>query len=213
MDLEAARARLLKSLAREINDTRVIDAMARVRREDFVPSSSRHLAYEDIPLPIGRGQTISQPYIVALMTQALSLEPEDKVLEVGTGSGYQAAILSLLAGRIVSVERQRPLAEAARELLGRLGHHNVDVRDALNGLGSPEDAPYDAIIVTAGAPGIPQALLEQLADKGRLVIPAGSRYNQDLLLVTKAPGHIRTQNLGPCRFVPLVGEGGWPEEE
>ena len=213
MDLEAARARLLKSLAREINDTRVIEAMARVRREDFVPPSSKHLAYEDIPLPIGLGQTISQPYIVAIMTQALELTPKARVLEVGTGSGYQAAILSLLAGRVITVERQRALAEAARDLLARLGHLNVEVRDALDGLGWPEDAPFDAIIVAAGAPGIPQALLDQLADKGRLVIPVGSRYNQDLLLVIKAGGHIRTQSQGPCRFVPLIGEGGWPEEE
>jgi len=211
-DLEAARERLLRRLREEISDERVLAAIGRVPRELFVPNDSRQLAYEDIPLPIGYGQTISQPFIVALMTQGLGLRGNEKVLEVGTGSGYQAAVLAELARRVITIERHRALADSARALLESLGYRNVEVKLAGKTLGWPEEAPYDAILVTAGAPGIPPALLEQLAVGGRMVIPVGSKEEQDLLQVRKLRTRIRTNSLGPCRFVPLVGEGAWSEE-
>jgi len=186
--------------------------MERVPREVFLPPESRHLAYEDIPLPIGEGQTISQPYIVAMMTQALELNGGERVLEVGTGSGYQTAILAELCRWVVSVERLASLLEGARRHLASLGYTNVELRQATTGLGWPEGAPYDAILVTAGAPSIPQALLDQLVVGGRLVIPVGSRYEQDLLKVIKGATGLEVTNLGACRFVPLIGEGAWDEE-
>lgn len=210
--LEEARERLLRQLGREIKDRRVLDAMARVQRELFVPAASQHLAYEDMPLPIGSGQTISQPYIVALMTEALELGGKEKVLEVGTGSGYQGAILALLAQQVITVERYPALAEAASRLLKELGYRNIEVHAAQKVLGWPEGAPYQAIIVTAGAPLLPQVLLDQLAEEGRLVIPIGSRWEQDLLKIVKHRERVETVNLGGCRFVPLIGEGAWPEE-
>ena len=212
-DLGEAKARLFECLRREIKDERVIRAMERVPRELFVPPHLRHLAYEDMPLPIGKGQTISQPLIVALMTCALELEEGDRVLEVGTGSGYQAAILAELAGWVVSVERIPELLEAARERLSALGYKNIELHLAVRELGWKKGAPYNAIIVTAGAPRVPQTLLDQLADGGRLVIPVGSRYEQDLLKITKKGEEITSENLGPCRFVPLIGEGAWEEEK
>ena len=212
MELAAQRARLINHLRREIEDERVLRAMEQIPRELFVPEASRHLAYEDIPLPIGEGQTISQPYIIALMTQSLQLGGTEKVLEVGTGSGYQAAILARLVRKVVSVERIPTLAESAQRLLERLGYANVEVHVAGKTLGWPEDAPYEAIIVTAGAPSVPQALLDQLALGGRLVIPVGSRWDQELILVTKQKEGVARQYLVPCRFVPLVGEGAWSEE-
>ncbi len=180
------------------------------RRSSRPSTASRHIA--TCPLPIGAGQTISQPLIVGLMTQALALRGSERVLEIGTGSGYQAAVLSRLAAHVVSVERLAPLAERARRILARLGYHNVEVHVGNGSLGWPQGAPYDAIIVTAGAPHVPPALLGQLADGGRLVIPVGSRTMQDLLLVTRAGATTHTQNLGPVRFVPLIGEQGWPDE-
>lgn len=213
MTLAWERQRLIQQLRREIRDERVLAAMLRVPREAFVPEHSRHLAYEDIPLPIGQGQTISQPFIVALMTEALELSGQEKVLELGTGSGYQAAILAELAREVVSVERYLPLAARAREALARLGYRNVHIHEAEKALGRPQDAPYDAIIVTAGAPRIPQALLGQLALGGRLVIPVGSLWEQELLKVIREEHGIKVHNLGPCRFVPLVGEGAWGEAE
>ena len=212
MDLGEKKRRLLTHLRRDVSDERVLHAMERVPREAFIPEVSRHLAYEDIPLPIGDEQTISQPLIVALMVSSLDLKPADKVLEVGTGSGYQAAVLSLLAGEVVTTERLLDLAHAAQERLTSLGYHNIKVRQAGEALGCPEDAPYNAIIVAAGAPRLPRVLLDQLAEAGRLVIPVGFRREQDLLLVEKTRDGYSVKSQGPCRFVPLVGPGAWEDE-
>ncbi len=209
VDLERARENLINYLDLEIADKRVVEAMRHVRREAFVPAEECHAAYDDRPLGIGFGQTISQPFIVALMVQALELRGDEKVLELGTGSGYGAAILAELVRQVISVERIPELAESAREVLDRLGYSNIEVHVAGKTLGWPEGAPYDAIIVSAGAPSVPEALLKQLACHGRLVIPVGSRWQQDLLKVTKLRKGNRTENLGGCYFVPLVGEGAW----
>ena len=211
-EMEEGRRRLLASLRTSITDERVLRAMERVPRERFVPPEHRDMAYEDIPLPIGAGQTISQPFIVALMTEALGLTGTEKVLEIGTGSGYQAAILGCLAGKVVTVERFPDLAEGAAEKLRELGLLNVDVHVARESLGWPEEAPYDAIIVTAAAPRVPQSLLDQLTDGGRLVIPVGTRWDQELLVVTKRADCITRTSLGGCRFVPLIGSEAWPED-
>ena len=211
MDLERARQLLLDSLDREIADKRVIEAMKRVPREAFVSKEQYHAAYDDRPLNIGFGQTISQPFIVALMVQALELQGDEKVLELGTGSGYEAAILAELAKKVVSVECIPELAELAKQVLDKLGYSNIEVHVAGKTLGWPEGAPYDAIIVSAGAPNVPQALLEQLAWNGRLVIPVGSRWQQDLLRVTKLRKGNNIESLGGCYFVPLIGEGAWKE--
>jgi protein-L-isoaspartate(D-aspartate) O-methyltransferase len=207
-----AREALVASLGSEIEDRRVVEAIERVPREALVPEQFRHSAYENVPLPIGYGQTISQPLIVALMTQALLLQGEEKVLEIGTGSGYQTAVLAELARQVVSVERIPPLAEHARETLHELGYTNVEVHAGGDGLGWPEGAPYDAIIVTAAAPEIPRDLLDQLAPGGRLVIPVGGRDLQELVRIVKTPEGALRHNLGPCRFVPLLGRGAWPAQ-
>jgi protein-L-isoaspartate(D-aspartate) O-methyltransferase len=211
VDLERARQSLINSLDREIADNRVVDAMRRVPREAFVPQEQYHAAYDDRPLSIGFGQTISQPFIVALMVQALELRGDEKVLELGTGSGYEAAILAELAPKVVTVECIPELAEAARQVLDKLGYSNIEVHVAGRTLGWPEGAPYDAIIVSAGAPTVPQALVEQLTWNGRLVIPVGSRWQQELLRVTKLRKGNNIENLGGCYFVPLIGEGAWEE--
>ena len=211
MGLEAARTRLLESLRHEIRDRRVLSAIACVPRELFVSPDYYYAAYEDMPLSIGFGQTISQPFIVALMTQALRLKGDEKVLELGTGSGYQTAILAKLAKRIVSIERIAKLAESAKQVLDKLGCTNVEIHTAVETLGWPDGAPYDAIIVTAGAPHIPEILLEQLTLGERMVIPVGSRWEQDLLKVTKRKRKHLVKNLGGCRFVPLIGPGAWEE--
>jgi protein-L-isoaspartate(D-aspartate) O-methyltransferase len=211
VDLERARQSLLNSLNREIADNRVVDAMRRVPREAFVPQEQYHAAYEDRPLSIGFGQTISQPFIVALMVQALELRGDEKVLELGTGSGYEAAILAELAQKVVTVECIPELGEAARQVLDKLGYSNIEVHVAGRTLGWPEGAPYDAIIVSAGAPTVPQALVEQLTWNGRLVIPVGSRWQQELLRVTKLRKGNEIENLGGCYFVPLIGEGAWED--
>ena len=212
MDFEAARARLVEHLGPEIRDQRVLAAMARIPRERFVPPESQHFAYEDRPLPIGLDQTISQPFIIALMTQALELTGKEKVLELGTGSGYQAAILAQLARLVITVERLAPLAETAKKVLDSLSYTNIVVHLAKDTLGWPDEAPYDAIMVTAGAPRVPVDLLAQLAVGGRLVIPVGSRYVQELYKITKRRRKNIVQNLGGCRFVSLIGEGAWKEE-
>ena len=209
MDLERARQFLLNSLDHEIADKRVIDAMRHVPREAFVSQEQYHAAYDDRPLSIGFGQTISQPFIVALMVQALELRGDEKVLELGTGSGYEAAILAELARQVVTVEYIPELAESARQVLDKLGYSNIEVHVAGRTLGWPEGASYDAIIVSAGAPSVPQVLLEQLAWNGRLVIPVGSRWQQELLRVTKLRKGNEIENLGGCYFVPLIGEGAW----
>ena len=211
MDLERVRQSLLNSLDREIADNRVVDAMRRVPREAFVPQEQYHAAYDDRPLSIGFGQTISQPFIVALMVQALELRGDEKVLELGTGSGYEAAILAELAQKVVTVECIPELAESARQVLDKLGYSNIEVHVAGRTLGWPEGAPYDAIVVSAGAPTVPQVLVEQLTWSGRLVIPVGSRWQQELLRVTKLKKRNEIENLGGCYFVPLIGEGAWED--
>ncbi len=212
MDFAAARAKLVKHLSAEIRDKRVLTAMVRVPRERFVPPEEQRSAYEDMPLPIGLNQTISQPFIVALMTEALELTGSEKVLEVGTGSGYQAAILAELARLVVTVERLSPLAEAAKRVLDSLGYANIEIHPAEKTLGWQAKAPYAAIMVTAGVPRVPVDLLAQLAIGGRLVIPVGSRYIQELYKITKHKKKNVIQNLGGCRFVSLIGEGAWEEE-
>jgi len=212
MDMETARLRLMHQLSHEIRDKKVLDAMSRVPRELFVPPSSQHAAYENIPLPIEMGQTISQPFIVALMTEAMEITDKDKVLEVGTGSGYQTAILCELASRVVTVERHQRLLDRAKDVLAMLGYTNVEFHPTEKTLGWPKGTPYDAIMVTAGAPKVPQVLLDQLAVDGRLVIPVGSRFEQDLMQVIKRKEGLVSTNLGACRFVPLIGEGAWDEE-
>ncbi len=207
--LEKAKGRLLAELRHDIRDERVLAAMASVPREKFVSDDLRAFAYENRPLPIGHGQTISQPLIVAMMTEALDLQGDEKVLELGTGSGYQAAILAELTARVVTVERIPALAEGAAALLSELGYHNVQVHLAGDTLGWPEEAPYEAILVTAAAPDVPPALIEQLAAQGRLVIPVGAHDVQELLVITNSSSGLATKGLGPCRFVPLVGAGGW----
>ncbi len=212
IDYQAARARLIEHLSTEIKDRRVLEVMARLPREKFVSPEVRRQAYEDKPLPIGAGQTISQPFIIALMTEALELTGREKVLELGTGSGYQTAILAELAEKVISVERVPALAESAKKLLKELGYTNIEIHLAGETLGWPEGAPYDAIMVTAGAPGIPDDLLNQLAVGGRMIIPAGSRWVQELCKVTKRQDGHTIQNLGGCRFVALIGKNAWQKE-
>lgn len=211
IDLEKAKAELIKHLSWEIADKRVVEAMKRVPREAFVPQEYYYAAYEDRPLSIGFGQTISQPFIVALMIQALELKGDEKVLELGTGSGYEAAVLAELAKQVVTVEIIPALAESAKRVLEKLGYSNVEVHSAGKTLGWLEDAPYDAIIVSAGAPSIPQILLGQLSWGGRLVIPVGSHWQQELMKISKDKEGNKVENLGACYFVPLIGEGAWKE--
>ena len=196
---------------RGIAEERVLQAMLRVPRHEFAPERFRDQAYEDHPLPIGEEQTISQPYIVALMTEALRPRKGMKVLEVGTGSGYTAAVLARLAAQVVSIERHRDLASSARRALEGLGVGNVELRIGDGSRGVPERAPFDAIAVHATAPAPPPALLEQLADGGRLVLPVAAGEADMLTLLRRRAGRVETTSLGPCRFVPLIGEGGFGE--
>ncbi len=197
--------------ARGIVDPRVLEAMAWVPRENFLPDDRRAWAYRDRAVPLGLGQTVSQPYMVAAMTQALRLGPEDRVLEVGTGSGYQTAVLSTIASEVFSMERLRALQCAAEERLSALGISNVHLRIGDGSLGWREKAPFDAIIVTAGAPSVPPALKEQLSEEGgRLVIPVGPRTQQSLLRYTHQGNEYVSERLLNCSFVPLVGSEGWP---
>ena len=215
MPFEEERRLMVKIQLRHrgIRDQRVLDAMFHVPRHEFVPSALVGAAYDDRPLPLGEAETISQPYIVAAMTEAARVQPGEKALEVGTGSGYQAAILSYLGARVYTVERNVVLAERARERLARLGYDGVEIIVGDGSEGHPPAAPYEIIIVTAAAPFVPPALLEQLAEGGRLVIPVGDLYHQDLLLNQKRAGQVKTRVLDPCQFVPLVGKAGWPEKE
>jgi protein-L-isoaspartate(D-aspartate) O-methyltransferase len=197
--------------ARGVEDARVLEAMRAVPRHLFVPDSSVAEAYADRPLPIGEGQTISQPYMVAVMTAALAPGPSDRVLEIGTGSGYQTAILARLAAAVVSIERHAPLAARAAETLRTLGVANADVRVGDGTEGAPADAPFDRILVTAGAPAIPDPLRRQLADGGRLVIPVGPSGFQHIRIIRRE-GEAYVESEGdPCVFVPLIGRHGWPE--
>ncbi|MEW6750190.1 MAG: protein-L-isoaspartate(D-aspartate) O-methyltransferase [Candidatus Latescibacterota bacterium] len=205
--LAVARERMVKHQleARDIVDEEVLRAMRHVPRHLFVPARSREFAYGDHPLPIGHGQTISQPYIVAYMTQALELEPTDRVLEVGTGSGYQAAVLAELVKQVYSIEIVSSLADNAGRLLQQLGYTNVHVRTGDGYRGWPEAAPFDAIMVTAAPSRIPQPLIDQLKAGGRMVVPIGRTFQELTLLVKEVEGH-RTESLLPVQFVPMTGE-------
>jgi protein-L-isoaspartate(D-aspartate) O-methyltransferase len=197
-----------------ISNERVLDAMRRVPREEFVPDELRNAAYEDGPLPIGFGQTISQPFTVAFMCQALQLEGTEKVLEIGAGSGYGAAVLSLLASTVFTVERVPGLVTSARASLSRSGYQNVHVIAGDGTLGLPDEAPFDAIVVTAGAETLPDAYVRQLRAGGRIVIPLGrSRHNQTMYRFTRLDEHLRVENLGAFAFVPLIGKYGWHERD
>lgn len=211
IDLETLRRRMVETQLepRGITDRRVLAAMGEVPRHLFVAPGMEASAYGDHALPIGDGQTISQPYMVALMTQRLELAGTEKVLEIGTGSGYQTAVLAKLAERVFSIERVEPLARRARKILEELGLDNVIVRVGDGTIGWKEFEPYDRIIVTAGAPVVPESLLDQLADPGLMVIPVGSRGFQDLVVVRKRDGEVRKESAGGCVFVPLLGREGW----
>ncbi len=213
-DYTSARLVMVRSQLqrRGITDMRVLQAMREVPRHLFVPPEWRHEAYSDRPLPIGDDQTISQPYMVAIMTQNLALLGHEHVLEIGTGSGYQAAVLSRLAAHVSSIEYFAALADSARALLQRLGYTNVEVMVGDGGLGLPAHAPYDGIIVAAAAPHVPQPLLAQLAEGGRLVIPVGSATSQELFIITRRGDDYAQERSVPCRFVPLLGEEGWAED-
>lgn len=196
-------------LGRGIHDRRVLQAMRTVPRHAFVPEPLRAKSYEDGPLAIGEGQTISQPYIVALMSEMLELKGGERVLEVGTGSGYQAAILGVLAKEVVSIERHEPLARKASGLLRKLGIHNVEVRVGDGTTGAPDRAPFDAIIVTAGGPHVPESLVDQLAVGGRLVCPVGPREAQRIIRMRRTEQGVIEEEGIRCAFVPLIGEEGW----
>jgi protein-L-isoaspartate(D-aspartate) O-methyltransferase len=194
---------------RGITDARVLEAIEETHRDLFVPEAMRAAAYEDLALPIGDGQTISQPYIVALMTQELELSGDEKVLEVGTGSGYQAAILARLCRQVVTIERIPALSESARQVLVEIGIHNIIFSQGDGTLGNSEHAPYDRIIVTASAPSVPQPLYEQLKPGGHLIAPIGDESAQELVRVEKTASGPKTTSLCGCRFVKLIGAAGW----
>jgi protein-L-isoaspartate(D-aspartate) O-methyltransferase len=195
--------------ARGIRNPRVLAAMRDVPRHLFIPPPYDRAAYEDSPLPIGNGQTISQPYIVALMTELLKPEPDDNVLEIGTGCGYQSAILSHLVKKVTSVERIPAVADLARSNLKALGYSNIEIITTDGTLGYPENAPYDGIIITAATPSVPKPLMDQLAENGRLVAPVGGRDVQELVVLSNHKGVISHESHGGVRFVPLIGEHGW----
>ena len=212
INFQKSRDRMVETqlVARGIHDPRVIDVMRNIRRHLFVDEALRDQAYNDYPVPIGDKQTISQPYIVALMTEMLDLRGHEKVLEIGTGSGYQAAVLAELAQRVFSIERHPALAARANQVLQKTGVKNVLIRVADGTLGWPEEAPFDAIVVTAGTPAVPQPLLDQLGENGRMVIPVGDKASQELILIERTlGGGFRRTNLGGVRFVDLVGKWGW----
>src|SRR5438876_850783 len=208
-DFGAKRQRMVERQlkARDIKDERVLAAMAKVPREEFVTADERGEAYEDGPLPIGHGQTISQPYIVAFMTEQLQPKPSDRVLEIGTGSGYQAAILAELVKEIYSVEIVEPLAKSAEATLARLGYTNIHIKAGDGYKGWPEEAPFDAIIVTCAPDKVPQPLVDQLKDGGRMVIPVGERFAQELYLLEKKNGQLKESVTLPVRFVPMMRSG------
>jgi protein-L-isoaspartate(D-aspartate) O-methyltransferase len=209
---EAERREMVEQQLRRrgIRDERVLDAMLSVPRHEFVPPAFLGIAYDDRPVPIGASETISQPYIVATMTEAAEAEPGDTALEIGTGTGYQAAILAYLGAKVYTIERNSRHAEVARARLARLGYTGVEVLWADGSKGYPAVAPYQVILVTAAAPEVPSALLDQLDEGGRMVIPVGNRFQQNLHLILKQGGETLTRMLDACQFVPLVGEYGWP---
>ncbi len=214
IDFPKARLKMVEEqiVSRGIKDAKLIAAMKKIPRHLFLEEALQNQAYSDHPLPIGEKQTISQPYMVALMTEALLLSGKEKVLEIGTGSGYQTAILAELSEKVFSIERIRSLAIRARKLLYELGYFNVEIKIFDGTFGWIEERPFDAIIVTAGSPDIPQPLIDQLAMGGRLVIPVGDAFVQDLFRVTKAEEGIKKEDLGGCRFVKLIGKYGWETE-
>jgi protein-L-isoaspartate(D-aspartate) O-methyltransferase len=207
-DWAAQRGRMVRDqlAARDITDDRVLTAMREVERHQFVPPAQRRYSYNDHPLPIGNGQTISQPYIVALMTQLLKLQGGEKVLEIGTGSGYQAAILSRLVKDVYTIELEPELAASAKKLLRQLGYENVRVRSGDGFFGWPEEAPFDAILCTAAAPRVPEALVDQLRDGGRIVLPLDRNRTQELVTGIKRDGKLRLRSHGPVLFVPMRGK-------
>ena len=213
MDFVAARETMVTTqlAARGITEERVLTAMRRVSRHEFVTAEDAPYAYDDGPVRIGSGQTMSQPYMVAVMTQLLEPQPGDTVLEIGTGSGYQAAVLAELVTQVYTIERHAELAEAARARLERLGYENIHVMEGDGTLGYDEAAPFDGIMVTAGGPRVPPALRRQLAMNGRLVCPVGDREKQRLIRLLRTPNGIQESRGVPCVFVPLVGQGGWAE--
>jgi protein-L-isoaspartate(D-aspartate) O-methyltransferase len=212
-DFTAQRQEMVQRqlMTRGINDARVLAAMAKVPREEFVPLDARAASYEDGPLPIGYGQTISQPYIVAFMTEQLRPKPNDRVLEVGTGSGYQAAILAELVSEVYSIEIVGPLAKNAKTTLQRLGYKNVHVKIGDGYKGWPEEGPFDAIIVTCAPDKVPQPLVDQLKDDGRMVVPVGDRFAQQLYLLEKKNGQLKQSATLPVRFVPMTSEAAKPK--
>lgn len=212
MDYKELRESMVTTqlIPRGIKDERVLIAMKTVPRHLFVGDSMLNQAYDDSALPIGEGQTISQPYMVAVMTELLELRGEEKVLEIGTGSGYQAAVLSVLAGEVYTIERVASLGQRAEETFRALGYDNVRVKIGDGTVGWPEKAPFDRIIVTAGTPKTPEPLLEQLSENGILVAPVGGRFSQQLIKIRKQKGKVSEEYHTPCVFVPLIGKHGWP---
>ena len=212
LDTERDKKALFDRISVELDDQRVIEAMLRVPREEFVPAEAAHLAYADMALAIGHDQTISQPYMVALMTSVLGVRRMDRVLDIGTGSGYQAAVLAELAREVVSTERILTLIRPAERRLQSLGYANITVKRAGRELGLPGEPRFNGIIVGAGAPKLPTELVEQLEIGGRLVVPVGSRQEQQLMKVVRTHDGFSVATLEGCRFVPLIGEGAWPDE-
>jgi protein-L-isoaspartate(D-aspartate) O-methyltransferase len=215
MDYAVLRKRMVEEqlICRGIKDQRVLDAFYKVERHKFIPEDIRMSAYADFPVPIGEGQTISQPYIVALMTECLDLTGGQKVLEIGTGSGYQTAILAELTQEVYSIERFESLIERAQAVLGESGYVNVKIKLGDGTLGWPELAPFDRIIITAASPKIPAPLTEQLKENGNLILPLGESFSQVLTLVKKRKGRLESNQICGCVFVPLVGKYGWSKED
>jgi len=213
INYEKERLRMVEEqiVSRGVKDERVLAAMRKVPRQEFLPEAIRGMAYADNAIPLGEGQTISQPFMVALMTELLELTGSERVLEIGTGSGYQAAVLAEVCEKVYTVERIKLLADRARATLDRLGYRSVAIKVYDGTYGWKEMAPFDAIMVTAGSPDVPAPLLEQLKDGGRMVIPVGERYGQTLLKIVKSPDGAVTQRSIPCVFVPLIGNHGWKE--
>ena len=212
-DFNLSRERMIKNqlIARGIKDERVLQAMGKIPRHLFIEDALYGEAYNDHPVPIGEKQTISQPYIVALMTEALELKGDENTLEIGTGSGYQTAILAELSSRVYTIERIKSLLGNARKLLSQLGYDTILFKAFDGTLGWKEYAPFDAIMVTAGAPHVAKPLIDQLADNGRMIIPVGDRYTQELIKVTRKGKDLEQKSLGGCRFVNLIGAHGWPD--
>jgi len=211
MDFTLLRKRMVEEqlMPRGIKDPRVLEVFSKVERHQFLPEDFRGSAYADYPVPIGEGQTISQPFIVALMTESLEVGPEDKILEIGTGSGYQAAILAELAKEVYTIERIESLAKKAEALLKDLGYNNITIKVDDGTLGWKENAPFNKIIITAASPRIPLPLTEQLAENGKLILPLGETFSQVLTLVEKKANQLKHQQICGCVFVPLVGKYGW----